>query len=188
MNTISIHQPHVKPTKHLLALAVVAMTSLSPMDALAGSKEQAKRLHERLAGVPPTEAVLNQMSTSIESGDVLDAAYIAMDNPSFYNVVLKNHVTPWTNEEQTVFDELNDYTATVIGIVRDDIPFNQVLSADIVYVGAEGVVDVPYSHTDNEHYRLLEANYVDLSDPTQLVPVTQSGLPDSGRFVALRYP
>ena len=62
-----------------------------------------------------------------------------MDDPAFYAVTLKNLVTPWTNRDQTVFAPLNDYTATVIGMVRDDVPFNQLLSADILYVGDAGL-------------------------------------------------
>lgn len=31
------------------------------------------------------------------------AAELAMQNPNFYNVVIKDWVTPWTNEEGTVF-------------------------------------------------------------------------------------
>ncbi len=40
---------------------------------------------------------------------------------AFYSVTLKNFVTPWTNRDQTVFAPLNDYTATVIGMVRDNV-------------------------------------------------------------------
>ena len=48
-----------------------------------------------------------------------------MQHRAFYNVTLKNFVTPWTNRDQTVFAPLNDYTATVIGMVRDDVDFRQ---------------------------------------------------------------
>ena len=44
---------------------------------------------------------------------------------AFYTITLKNFATPWTNRDQTVFAPLNDYTATVIGMVRDDVPFNR---------------------------------------------------------------
>ena len=40
---------------------------------------------------------------------------------------------PWTNRDQTVFAPLNDYVATFIGMVRDDVPFNTALSADLTY-------------------------------------------------------
>ena len=47
--------------------------------------------------------------------------YTAMQNRAFYDVTLKNFATPWTNRDQTVFAPLNDYVATVIGMVRDDV-------------------------------------------------------------------
>jgi hypothetical protein len=134
-------------------------------------------MHDRLAGVPPSEAVLTAMAQQIQSGAPLAAADLAMQNPSFYRVVLKNWITPWTNVERSVHAPLNDYTATVIGLIRDDRPFTEVLTADVVYVGAAGVVSTPYSHTDNQHYQELEARNVDLGDPTRLVPVAQSSLP-----------
>ena len=154
----------------LLALAFVA-------PAAAGPREQAKRMHDRLVGVPPSEATLASMAAKIAAGDTLGAAYEAMQNPNFYTSALKNFVTPWTNVTQTVFADLNDYTATVIGMIRDDVPFDTVLTADLVYVGAPGVVGPAYSQTNNDHYRALEAARVNLGDPTKLVPVMQSTLP-----------
>jgi hypothetical protein len=147
--------------------------------ATAGPREQARRMHDRLVGVPPTETVLAGMATKIANGDAVGAAYDAMRNPYFYSSALKNFVTPWTNVERTVFADLNDYTATVIGMIRDDVPFNTVLSADLVYVGAPGVVGAGYSQTDNDHYRQLEEARVNLGDPTKLVPTLQSTLPNA---------
>jgi hypothetical protein len=80
-------------------------------------------------------------------------------------------VIPWTNRNQTVFAPLNDYAATVIGMVRDNVPFNQVLSQDILYtVNSSGLPAV--SPANNNHYAMAEANGVDLS--TTLVPTSQS--------------
>jgi hypothetical protein len=75
-------------------------------------------------------------------------------------VTLKNMVIPWTNRDQTVFAPFNDYAATVIGMVRDDVPFNTALSADILYV-VNGVSPAA-SIGDNNHYAAAEANGVDL--------------------------
>jgi hypothetical protein len=146
--------------------------------AVAGSREQAKRLHDRLAGIPPSETVLTQMAADISAGDPIAAAYIAMDNSAFYNVTLKNFVTPWTNEEQSVFAPLNDYTATVIGMIRDDVDFREVLYGDILYVGAGSLGLPAYGMSDNAHYEALEDQAIDLK--TKLVRTTQSavtGLP-----------
>ena len=58
-----------------------------------------------------------------------------MDNSAFYNVTLKNFAAPWSNRDQPQFIKLNDYTATIIGMIRDQVPFNEVLSADLLYIG-----------------------------------------------------
>jgi hypothetical protein len=157
-----------------VAAAVAGALLLLGQPADAGPREQAKRLHDRLAGTPPSGQVLDAMTADISAGRAVDAAYRAMDASSFYSVTLKNFATPWTNREQTVFAPLNDYTATVIGMVRDDVPFNQVLSADILYV-ANGVSGVPpYSPTNNDHYQALEDNGIDLKQA--LSRTTQSSL------------
>ncbi|MDJ0850205.1 MAG: hypothetical protein QNK04_17680 [Myxococcota bacterium] len=157
-------------------VALASMLCMLATAALAGPVEraQARRMHDRLVGIPPSQTVLDSMEASIVAGNSVQAAYTAMDNPVFYNAALKNFVTPWTNVEQTVFEDLNDYSATVIGIIRDDLPFDQVLYGDILYRGANGVVSSNFSHTNNDHYRQLEDDRVDLSDPAMLIRVTQS--------------
>jgi hypothetical protein len=153
--------------------ALVALVAFAGL-ADAGPREQAKRMHDRIAGVPPTDAVLGAMETEIAAGRTMQAALIAMDSPSFYSVTLKNLVTPSTNRDQTVFAPLNDYTATVIGMVRDDVPFNEVLSADILYVGNSGLGLPAVSATSNTHYEEIETRGVDLR--TGLQRTTQSGV------------
>jgi hypothetical protein len=137
--------------------------------ALAGPAEQAKRIYERIAGVPPAPATLQLMINAInaQSGQagLLAAAAIATDpkyGPNFYNVTLKNFVIPWTNRDQTVFAPFNDYAATVIGMVRDDVPFNTALSADILYTVNDASLPAP-SAVNNNHYAAAETNGVDLS-------------------------
>lgn len=140
--------------------------------AQAGPAEQAKRMHDRLAGVPPSQAVLDEMTSLIEQGSPLEAAELALEDPNFYSVTLKNWVTPWTNEEGTVYAPLNDYTATVIGVVRDDIDFRQILSGDLLYLG-DSDSDLPgYSINNNAHFEALEARQIDLK--ANLVQTTQS--------------
>ena len=101
----------------------------------------------------------------------------AMQNPAFYNTTVRELATPWTNRDRSVYAELNDSTATVIGMVRDDVPFDQVLYEDIVYIGSGAATAVPYSQTDNAHYLDLQQNRVDLSNTANLVRATQSTLP-----------
>ena len=157
--------------KRVTALVVLAAFA---SHASAGPREQAKRMHDRIAGVPPSATVLDAMEAEITAGRADDAALIAMDNPAFYSVTLKNLVTPWTNREQTVFAPLNDYTATVIGMVRDDLPFNEVLSADVLYVGNAGLGLPAVSAANNTHYEEMETRGVNML--TGLQRTTQSGV------------
>ncbi len=143
----------------------------------AGSLEQAKRLHDRITGVPANASQLAQMQALIDSGDAVGAALLAIEHPAFYDVTIKNWVTPWTNEAQDPFAPLNDYTATVIGMVRDDVDFREVLSGDYLYTG--NVTGIPsYSTSNNAHYEQLETSGASLKDVlTQQSQTQLLGLP-----------
>ena len=164
--------------KSVFTALVLTFTMVSSV-AFAGPREQARRIHDRLVGVPPSATVINSMEAKVANGDSIGAAMEAMDNPAFYGTTLREFATPWTNREASVYTELNDSTATVIGMIRDDVPFDQVLYEDIVYVGSAAVTDNPYSQTDNDHYAQLQQDRVDLSNPANLFRQLQSALPNS---------
>jgi hypothetical protein len=166
-----MHQGPARRAATLAGVLLLALQGWTPV--IAGPREQARRMHDRLAGVPPSDTVLTQMATDIAGGQSDAAAQLAMTNKNFYNVTLKNFVAPWTNRDRTVFVPLNDYTATVIGMVRDDVDFSTLLSADLLYVSnASGAP--AYSASNNDHYQYLDDNNVDLQATLQ--PATQSGL------------
>ena len=87
----------------------------------ANDRDQAKRIHDRIAGVPPSAAVLDQMEALVAADDAArrrahrDAGAILLQRHA------EELAVPWTNRDQTVFAPLNDYIATVIGMVRDDV-------------------------------------------------------------------
>jgi hypothetical protein len=170
-------------TRKFIRMLIVGLVSAGLVSvAQAGPREQAKRIHDRLAGVPPTDAVLVSMETDVDpfqNSNPLAAAYTAMDDPNFYNVTLKNFAAPWTNRDQSVFVPLNDYIATVIGMIRDEVPFNTLLSADMLYVGAGGLPISGYSASSNQHYADMESQSLDLSDTGILQQRVQSSLPGS---------
>ncbi len=158
----------------IIACILLLFSSTACADAL--ERRQAKRLHDRLAGIPPEESVLDDMEAALLAGNAIDAALIAMDNKAFYNITLKNFATPWSNRDRTLFAPLNDYTATVIGMIRDEVPFNDLLSANLLYVGDPALGLPAYSMTDNNHYQALEDRGIDLK--THLQAVSQSAVTD----------
>src|SRR6187399_3265443 len=135
-------------------------------------RDKAKRIHDRIAGTPPSEQTLSDMAALIAAGRAVEAADIATDAPTFYNVTLKNMAVPWTNRDQTVFAPLNDYVATFIGMVRDNVDFSTALSADLTYT-VSGVTPAA-SATSNAHYEAAETNAVNLF--AALTPTTQSSV------------
>ena len=189
-----------KHWQKLTGIALVCAIGLgSTTNAFADSRDVARRIHDRLAGIPPTEEVLCAMAATIDAYPTTgreDAAKIVMqtsavsvnsttsscdkdgngiiDNSlsknAFYSVSLKNFITPWTNVDQTAFAPLNDYTATVIGIIRDDLDFRQVLTGNFVYKNPSAA----YSNTDNTAYENLENSHADLSQKSNLDSITQS--------------
>jgi hypothetical protein len=142
--------------------------------ALAGPREQAARIHDRLAGVPADETTLNQMTAVLP--DTAAAANIAMNDPSFYAVTLKNFAAPWTNRDQNPFVPLNDYMVLVMGMVRDNVPFNQILSGNLLYTGPGSVTPAP-SATSNAHFEALEQRMREPSfNQGELVQTTQTAV------------
>lgn len=157
------------------ALTLAVMSFACGQQALADARTQAKRMHDRLVGTPPSETKLVAMADQITAGNDLAAANLALTGDEaapFYNVVLKNFATPWTNRDQTVFAPLNDYTATIIGIVRDNHDFRRALYDNILYIPQSG-----YSPTSNAAYEALESSGANLADPNVLRQSTQTALP-----------
>jgi hypothetical protein len=158
------------------SLAAISLGICALSSANADERDQAKRIHDRIAGVPPTEAVLEDMRLDIVGNNAIAAAMTAMQNPNFYSVTLKNFAAPWTNRDQSVFVPLNDYITLVMGIVRDNYPFTDILTSDRLYVGS-GISPMP-SVSSNQHYETLEQAMLDPAfDPlTDLAETSQTGI------------
>jgi hypothetical protein len=157
----------------LQATACMGALAMLSTGANAGAvtPDQATRIYNRIAGIPPTAAELQSM---LNAPTAVAAAMIATNDPKFLDDTVRNMAAPWTNRNQSVFVPLNDYTATVIGMVRDNVPFNTVLSADILYVGDGTSNEGAYSPANNNMYINLDAANADLS--VKLKKSTQSAL------------
>lgn len=167
----------VRQGLHTLACtAIGAILTLSA--AQAGPLEQARTIHDRIAGVPPSAEVLAEMADLISNNNAIEAAFIAMEDAAFYDVTLKNFAAPWTNEAMSPFVPLNDYTATVIGLVRDGKDFRKILYDDVIYIGNPDLGLPPYSNSNNDHYEALEKSGHSLMDALVSRPQSEvTGLP-----------
>src|SRR5207253_7396002 len=92
-------------TRRLSVLGVAWASALAVQiatPAFAGPREQAQRIYERIAGVPPSATVLDQMAAKTATGDLVGAAATTTHPATFYGVTLKNLVTPCTNTDHTL--------------------------------------------------------------------------------------
>ena len=146
------------------------------LPAIAGQVERHKAwiIHNRVAGVPPTPAMLNQMEADLNSGNSDAAIAKAMAHPNFTSIVLKNWFKPWSNQARSAGGQLNDFVATAVGMIRDNEPFDQILYADILYhANGAAIANVPnYAMNNNDHYRELENRVDNWAAP--LMRVSQS--------------
>ena len=71
---------NIKTSAHRLpaSILVLMLAATLPLSAFAGPRDQAKRLHDRIAGIPPSATVLDQMETLVSNGNALGAAEVAM--------------------------------------------------------------------------------------------------------------
>ena len=104
------------------------------------SRDLAKKLYISLTGTQPSAAELNFLEPKIQSGLKAEAArnIINQDPPinnggAFYSVTIKDWATPKFNKQKTTLAPLNDGTATIIGMIRDERPFNTILYQDVMY-------------------------------------------------------
>jgi hypothetical protein len=142
----------VNGTKGLIPLLLLASSY-----AFGGSAEQCYKLHNRLTGVPPTSAELQSCVSLVDAGKAEDAAAAILSHELFYNDTLRYMFSPWTNENGDKLIPLNDFSATAIGMVRDDVDWRQFLQGDIVYTceGAAGLTAPALA--DNLHYEECSA-------------------------------
>lgn len=134
------------------------------------NRDLAVLIHNRIAAVPPSEETLNKMVKLLEKDEKQQAAALATDNPNFYNIKLLDLFTGWSNVAGNNRADLNDMTATLIGIVRDNQPFTEALTGDYLYVFTpkddpklpidkeinKKINKHPYAPANNNHYQELQ--------------------------------
>lgn len=110
-------------------------TALSESDA----EDQGRRLYERMTGRPATAEVLAEMRDHLLNGDVAAATFLAMEDLNFYKSTLLNMFAADTNVAGDTNVRLNDVLATVIGLVRNNERFDQILNGDKLYTAPDAL-------------------------------------------------
>ncbi len=156
--------------------------------ASAATLETGIRLFQRLSGVPPTSGELSQIEDLAAANNLKGIAELATNTRGFINTTVKAWAAPMSNVSAQASVEFNDFTATIVGLVRDEAPLDQMMWDDVTYVGNRAnllaVVGNPISvpqpaYYRNDHWRQLELKGVDLNDPSLFERALQSSLSDA---------
>jgi len=99
----------------------------------------------------------------LDDGDDLKAAAIATDDANFYQVTVKNMAADMSNKSETPYVPLDDFQATFIGAVRDDLDARTLLTGNYIYRGVyQGQTMIPEpSRRDNKHYENIDNSGLD---------------------------
>lgn len=152
-----------------------------PIDASVKVTENLKKaqdIFQRLTGVktPIYDPVLAEMEKKMVANDMLGAAALATNDSRFYNITVRDFASKMSNRAETITVPLNDFTATVVGAVRDEINSQRLLWDNLVYVADPTKASVPSSPVadmlrSNNHYESLDTQRIDLAKV--LKPTTQ---------------
>lgn len=181
---------------HLIAIYCKALTPLEIVGTIANAQIQnkvipinanvsitdnlkkAQDIFQRLTGIktPLYDPVLAQMEARLGQNDPLGAAALATADPHFYNITVRDFASKMSNRSETINVPLNDFTATVVGAVRDEINSQRLLWDNITYVADVKKMAVPSSKVQdllksNNHYMVLDNQRADLANV--LIPTTQ---------------
>lgn len=96
---------------------------------------EAKWMLERITGVKwaPDASQIVDMAARISAGDKVGAAKIATSQPQFYSVTVKEMSAKMSSRAESVREPLNDFSASFIGIVRDNTDARELLYGNFYY-------------------------------------------------------
>lgn len=177
---VKIHSKKVR-----LMTGIIALVTST---AYADSRSKARKLYSSLTGGTANKAKVSELEALINQNRVKDAAKSIIDsNAGFYNVTLKNFYTPMSNEDGTTLEKLNDMTATLIGVTRDESNFFDVFHKNILYRFKGEFKTTTYYlrkydkhvpillRTNNEHYEAAENHNIPMGDSDVFGPTIQNG-------------
>lgn len=132
---------------NLIGVAVVTGLMSSAMAQTQAQKDDAKWIFERLTGVKwaADNPLVVQAAGMVAAGARNQAAALAVQQPQFLNVVVKNFGLEMSTREETIRLPLNDFTATIMGVTRDGTDARELLYGNFFYVGdpARIPADIP---------------------------------------------
>lgn len=176
----------------IFVLLIATQVSGTGVHAAATPTELASRLYARLTGLPLSLSAPQrvEMERAISEGRLLDAAKVATEHDAFYNVTLRHWSSSFGNRAEITFSPLDDVSAMMIGTVRDDRDFREILSGDFAYAantGGQGEQEAPaFDNGNNQHFIFLENQRRNLRKELKRIEPQNARNPDAAGVLTSR--
>lgn len=150
-----------------LLFASVVCTAMFANAASETEMRKAKKLYERLSGVKVSSSKpeLKVAASYLADGKKMEAVRYITSSPDFLNVQIRNLSLRLSNKDESVKVPFNDFSALIVGIVRDNKDFREVLTADYYYdvTGSPNEDDQRTRFFYQTNFTPVETNYMDLT-------------------------
>lgn len=105
---------------------------------VSANRSRALAIYKRLVGVgtPIDNPILLAMERQLDANNLVGAAQLATTEPGFLNLVVRDFASRMSTRDESINEQFNDFTATVIGVVRDQIDARQLLYGEFFYRGS----------------------------------------------------
>lgn len=97
------------------------------------NNDRAATMFSRLAGKPPSPTQLTQMQTLLSSGNSVGAAQVGTSDPDFINLTVRSFCSQLSTRSLSADAPFNDFTATCMGIIRDNTPVTDFTTGNYYY-------------------------------------------------------
>jgi hypothetical protein len=122
---------------NMLSAALLIGLSSNVMAQTQAQKDDAKWIYERITGVKwaADHPLIVQAATMVAAGQRAEVAALATQQSQFLNVTVKNFALEMSTRDETIRIPLNDFAATIMGVVRDNTDARELLYGNFFYVG-----------------------------------------------------
>ncbi len=107
------------------------------------AKSRAYLFYIRITGVVPyvNSTEFQEVWELIDAGNEYEAALKVTENKNLINIKLKNYMIDWTNRAVNKNVNTNDMLFLMLGLIRDNVDFREVLTSDLMYkVSHDGMI------------------------------------------------
>ncbi len=121
--------------------------------------ELAARLFHRLAGTPLKlgDPRRTEMAKAIVENRWEDAAKVATSDDGFLETTVRHWAAPLGRRAEDPYGDFTDFDAMIVGTIRDDRDFREILYDDFTYVGPDKIGTPPIGpETAQFYYKALE--------------------------------